>query len=117
MATAKKKEAVKVVDTKSVMKKKEVKVKVASFMAIKQANEIEHLITADDLGTNGNVAAKIGHQYVANLRTMHNVKSYSVQKLLNAVSDKTVFTSSLEEKIHKLYLVALNAELKKRKIS
>jgi hypothetical protein len=117
MATPKKKEdPKKATESKSVMKKKEVKPKVASFMAIKAANEIEHLATADNLKPEELLTLPTAHQYIANLRSMHEVKSYSVQKLLNAVKDKATFTSSLDEKIHKLYTNALNMELKKRKV-
>jgi hypothetical protein len=114
MATPKKKE---VIETQSIMKKKEVKPKVASFMAIKCADDIEHFITADNLKPAELLTLPTAKQYITNLRSMHEVKSYSVQKLLNAVKDKITFTSSLDEKIHKLYMNALNMELKKRKIS
>lgn len=116
MATPKKKEDIKKTTEKSVMKKKEVKPKVASFLAIKCSNELEHLITADGLSPDELLASPAAKQYITNLRSMHEVKAYSVQKLLNAVKDKTVFTSPLDEKIHKLYVNALNTELKKRKV-
>lgn len=116
MASPKKKEdSKKVSNDKSVMRKKEVKPKIASFMAIKAANDIEHLITKDDLQSDELATLPVAKQYITNLRTMHNVKSYSVQKLFNSVKDKNTFTSLLEEKIHKLYVSALSAELKKRR--